>query len=111
MGWRRHMSWPVTSPVIGSDRSRYFRANGSPWAIFADIAPASPVEWLSSSFPALSAVASVHGAATVAEAYELAPLIQEAGAAAAGDLRVVNSGTIDRYVNLWGEKPMRYLGS
>jgi hypothetical protein len=23
---------------------------------------------------------------------------------------VVNSGTIDRYVNLWGEKPMRYLG-
>lgn len=100
-------------PVLAErlDRSRYFRADGSPWAIFADIAPAGPVERLSSSFPALSAVASVHGAATVAEAYELAPLIQEAGAAAAGDLRVVNSGTIDRYVNLWGEKPMRYLGS
>ena len=57
------------------DRSRYFRADGSPWAIFADIAPASPVERLSSSFPALSAVASVHGAASVAEAYELVPLI------------------------------------
>jgi hypothetical protein len=93
------------------DRSRYFRADGSPWAIFADLAPASPVDRLTSSFPALSAAASVHGAATVAEAYELAPLIQEAGAAAAGDLRVINSGTIDRYVNLWGEKPMRYLGS
>lgn len=93
------------------DRSRYFRADGSPWAIFADLAPASPVDRLTSSFPALSAAASVHGAATVAEAYELAPLIQEAAAAAAGDLRVVNSGTIDRYVNLWGEKPMRYLGS
>ena len=31
--------------------------------------------------------------------------------AAPGDLRVVNSGTIDRYVNLWGNKPMRYLGN
>jgi len=97
-------------PVLAKrlDRSRYFRADGSPWAIFADITAASPVERLTSSFPALSAVASVHGAATVAEAYELAPLIQEAPAA--GGLRVVNSGTIDRYVNLWGEKPMRYLG-
>jgi SAM-dependent methyltransferase len=92
------------------DRARYFSADGSPWAIFAHLAQASPVERLSSSFPALSAVASVHGAATVAEAYELAPLIQDAGAVAAGDLPVVNSGTIDRYVNLWGEKPMRYLG-
>ena len=93
------------------DRTRYFRADGSPWAIFADLAPASPVDRLSRSFPALSAVASVHGAATVAEAYELTPLIQDAGTAAPGDLRVVNSGTIDRYVHLWGRKPMRYLGN
>jgi len=93
------------------DRPRYFRADGCPWAIFADIAPAGPVERLSSSFPALSVVASVHGAATVAQAYELVPLIADAEPAAPGDLRVVNSGTIDRYVNLWGNKPMRYLGS
>jgi len=93
------------------DRPRYFRADGSPWAIFADIAPASPVERLSSSFPALSTHASVHGAATVAEAYELVPLIADAEPAGRGDLRVVNSGTIDRYVNLWGNKPMRYLGN
>ena len=100
-------------PVLAErlDRSRYFRADGSPWAIFADIAPANPTERLSSSFPALSAVASVHGAATVAEAYELAPLIQDAETAATGDLCVVNSGTIDRYVSLWGTKPMRYLGN
>ena len=91
------------------DRRRYFRADGSPWAIFADIAPASPVERLSRSFPALSTVASVHGAASVAEAYELVPLIVDAEPAAPGDLRVVNSGTIDRYVHLWGNKPMRYL--
>ena len=100
-------------PVLAErlDRSRYFRADCSPWAIFADIAPASPVERLRGSFPALSAVARVHGAATVAEAYELAPLIRQAETAAPGDLRVVNSGTIDRYVNLWGKKPMRYLGN
>lgn len=91
------------------DRSRYFRADGSPWAIFADIASASPVERLSNSFPALSTVANVHGAATVSEAYELAPLIQDAAATEPNDLRIVNSGTIDRYVNLWGKKPMRYL--
>jgi predicted type IV restriction endonuclease len=102
----------VVCPVLTErlDRARYFRADGSPWAIFADIAPASPVERLSSSFPALSTVASVHGAAIVAEAYELAPLIADAEPAAPGDLRVVNSGTIDRYVNLWGKRPMRYLG-
>lgn len=100
---------PVTTGRL--DRSRYFRADGSPWAIFADITLASPVERLSSSLPALSAVASVHGAATVAEAYELVPLIQDAETAAPGDLRVVNSGTIDRYVNLWGTKSMRYLGN
>ena len=37
------------SPVLTQslDRPRYFRADGSPWAIFADIAPASPVERLS----------------------------------------------------------------
>ena len=100
-------------PVMAErlDRSRYFRTDGSPWAIFSDISPASPVERLSSSFPALSAVASVHGAATVAEAYELAPLIRDTETAAPGDLRVVNSGTIDRYVNLWGIRPMRYLGN
>jgi N-6 DNA Methylase/TaqI-like C-terminal specificity domain len=103
----------TAGPVLTEslDRPRYFRSDGSPWAIFADIAAGSPVERLSRSFPALSAMASVHGAATVAEAYELVPLITEAGPAAPGDLRVVNSGTIDRYVNLWGNKPMRYLGN
>jgi hypothetical protein len=103
----------AVGPVLAErlDRSRYFRADGSPWAIFAGIAPASPVDRLGSSFPVLSAVASVHGAATVAEAYELVPLIRDAGTSAPGDLRVVNSGTIDRYVNLWGTKPMRYLGN
>lgn len=60
--------------------------------------------------PKLSEVAQVVGAATVAEAYKLSDLIQENATPAETDLRLVNSGTIDRYALLWGQKPLRYLG-
>jgi len=53
-------------------------------------------------------VAKVVGAATVSEAYELKPLLEDSSVAPA--LKVINSGTIDRYDNLWGRKAMRYLG-
>ncbi len=62
------------------------------------------------SFPTLGDIAQVTGAATVAEAYALQPWIQNSDAIAPGDLRLVNSGTIDRYCFLWGKKPLRYLG-
>ena len=91
------------------DRTRYFPEDGSPWPIFADISLESPVERIRESYEQLSTVARVHGAATVAEAYELAPLIENKENPVPGDLRMVNSGTIDRYVSLWGIKPMRYL--
>jgi hypothetical protein len=61
-------------------------------------------------FPPLESIAQVTGAATVAEAYALQPLLQDSAAIALGDLRLVNSGTIDRYCFLWGKKPLRYLG-
>jgi hypothetical protein len=61
-------------------------------------------------FPPLGGLASVCGAATVAEAYRLQVLIQDRPGLAPGDLRLVNSGTIDRYELLWGQKPLRYLG-
>ncbi|MBW4658464.1 MAG: N-6 DNA methylase [Drouetiella hepatica Uher 2000/2452] len=60
--------------------------------------------------PSLGAIAQVTGAATVAEAYALQPWIQDSAAIVSGDLRLVNSGTIDRYCFLWGKKPLRYLG-
>ena len=93
---------PLRTEKLG--RSRYFPPDGSPWPIFADIDVASPVDRLRNCYAPLSAVASVHGAATVSEAYELAPLIQEARTGSSADLHVVNSGTIDRYVSLWGEE-------
>lgn len=53
---------------------------------------------------------AITGAATVEEAYRFQSLISECSAPAVGDLQMINSGTIDRYCNLWGQKPMRYLG-
>ena len=61
-----------------------------------------------SQFPKLAAIAQITGAATVAEAYAIQSLIQDS--AVASGLKLVNSGTIDRYQLLWGTKPMRYLG-
>ncbi|MEQ9324037.1 MAG: Eco57I restriction-modification methylase domain-containing protein, partial [Polyangiaceae bacterium] len=54
-------------------------------------------------------LAVVSGAATVSEAYDLLPLLDEAPRPARGDLRIVNSGTLDPHRSLWGRRPMRYL--
>jgi len=68
------------------------------------------IDRIHQTFPVLGSIAQVTGAATVAEAYALQPWIQDNAAIAPGDLRLVNSGTIDRYCFLWGKKPLRYLG-
>ncbi|GAB4378592.1 MAG: hypothetical protein Kow00121_30870 [Elainellaceae cyanobacterium] len=60
-------------------------------------------------FPKLETIAHVTGAATVAEAYLIQDLIQNSQTVAVDDLQVVNSGTINRYRFLWGQKPLRYL--
>lgn len=65
---------------------------------------------LQQTLPTLGEIACVQGAATVAEAYEIQSLIQGNSLLSAGDLHVINSGTIDRYRLLWGQKPLRYLG-
>jgi SAM-dependent methyltransferase len=63
--------------------------------------------------PTLGEWATISGAATVAEAYEWRSLLQDCnGILEDGDrqpMKVVNSGTVDRYRLLWGEKPLRYL--
>jgi hypothetical protein len=60
----------------------------------------------------LAELADIREAATVAEAYAIAPLMTDL---ADGDLpngyaKVVNTGTLDRYTIRWGERPLRYLG-
>jgi len=93
------------------DYHRYFAAHDRPWPIFSDIHEASPVEHLQARFPALGSVADVLGAATVSEAYELAPLIQECSDQDTAELKMINSGTIDRYHGMWGQARLRYLGN
>jgi len=87
--------------------------SGAVWAIAATVQQSQLLDRLRDHFPKLEAIAQVSGAATVAEAYAMQQLIEE-GQTLEGQpddhLRMVNSGTIDRYCFLWGKKPMRYLG-
>ncbi|MBX9788971.1 MAG: Eco57I restriction-modification methylase domain-containing protein [Pirellulales bacterium] len=87
---------------------RCFSSPQLPWNIFGDIAGTHIVEKIRA-FPRLSEVATVVGAATVSEAYQIQSLILE-GTRDDARLRFVNSGTIDRYSILWGFRPCRYLG-
>src|SRR5690606_37150329 len=59
--------------------------------------------------PRLGDLATICGAATVAEAYALRDALHE-GEPGDGVLRAVNSGTLDPLRCLWGNKPLRYLG-
>jgi hypothetical protein len=81
-----------------------------PWQFFSSVVDRNFTERLRSEFSLLNSVAEVLGAATVAEAYDMQPLIRESETATGRRLKVVNSGTIDRYNILWGIKKLRYLG-
>ena len=48
----------------------------------------------------------IRGAFTTGEAYELKEIIEDD----ARGLKLINTGTIDRYNNLWGHKQTKYLG-
>ena len=82
--------------------SRTVGSGKAPWALSDDSGALALVSKLAKGFPRLGTVATVCGAATVSEAYALQPLIADKPSPAKGDLRLVNSGTIDRYANLWG---------
>jgi hypothetical protein len=80
-----------------------------PW-LLADAAVAKLITRLQREFPELGTIAEIRGAATVGEAYALKGVIRDCSTPTPDDLKFVNSGTIDPYRVLWGEKPCRYLG-
>ncbi len=92
------------------DYQRYFWQAEKPWRLGASLQQAELCDRLQSQFPPLSAVAEVLGAATVGEAYAMQPLIADEACPQTTDLKLINSGTIDRYCDLWGHKCLRYLG-
>ena len=99
------------TPVIEFDASldyhEYFSDTNRPWQIFASISKSNLASRLSKIFPRLDNCATVLGAATVSEAYEIAKLVTNG----VQGLKLVNSGTIDRYHAMWGCKECRYLGN
>ena len=99
----------VCSESHDLEYSRYFSQPDQPWQIFSVIAGSNPAERLRASLPSLSTIAEVLGAATVSEAYEIKPLIKEYSTGTHANLMMINSGTIDRYHFLWGEKAFRYI--
>ena len=51
----------------------------------------------------------IYGAATVGEAYDIKPLIEEFDRSRNSLIKFVNTGTIDPYANLWGLKKTQYI--
>ncbi len=91
------------------DYQRYFGNPDHTWRIFGHINEWRILEKIESTNPRLFEVADVLGAATVAEAYDIKILIHEAEDFPDHRLKVINSGTIDRFSFLWGNKTFRYI--
>ncbi len=102
---------------------RCFASPHAGWIVGDRPSQADRVLSLRQQLPLLGTLAQVHGAATVAEAYQLQAFIHEQlslnppalNQGQAEDrntlyFQVINSGTIDRYRSLWATKRLRYLG-
>ncbi|NJR66680.1 MAG: hypothetical protein HC772_17380 [Leptolyngbyaceae cyanobacterium CRU_2_3] len=111
---------PITMPAtlceqmqnldqVGRSTQLLLANTNQPWRIGVWVQQADWIDRLQA-YPKLADIAQVMGAATVAEAYALAPWIQDQADLRPSDLKLANSGTIDRYSFLWGKKPLRYLG-
>jgi hypothetical protein len=52
---------------------------------------------------------NIGAAATVGEAYEIKEFVEEGKHPYKHVKKLINTGTIDRYISLWGKKPTKYL--
>ncbi|MEB3230899.1 MAG: N-6 DNA methylase [Leptolyngbyaceae bacterium] len=95
----------------------HFSQSQRQWAIAPSPSQQSLINQIRHQGQPLGDLATVHGAATVAEAYAIKPLLRDVREpaspsprlASAQFLKFVNSGTIDPYQFLWGRKTVRYL--
>ena len=53
---------------------------------------------------------SVFGSFTTAEAYLLVPFVEDLEQASVNEFKLINTGTIDKYLPLWGLSKIKYLG-
>jgi adenine-specific DNA-methyltransferase len=89
---------PADKFYADTDWDKYFNASESVLNIVDKIA----------SFPKLSTLASVNGAATVNEAYLVKEFLQD-NEHLDESKRFINTGGIDKYKSFWGKEFMRYL--
>jgi hypothetical protein len=89
------------------------RTLAAPWALDALLSPHHAfVQRITHAHPTLGSLLPCENACATSDAYRLAPLIEEAEGRVAAErhYRVVNTGTLGRYLSRWGSKPMTYLG-
>lgn len=60
-------------------------------------------------YPKLETIATVKGAATVSEAYEIKKILTENNFSPNEHFKFVNTGTIDRYRTLWEEQKTQFI--
>lgn len=85
------------------------RTNGQVWPIFGNVQPGNLLGKIEKCATPAREVATISGAATVSEAYDLLPLLENDENPGSHYFRVINSGTIDPFETHWGRKEMRYL--
>ena len=85
----------------------YFGSADKSWPVFSGIDGVRLMAKISQRHSRLDQVGNVVGAATVAEAYQIAPLLHDE--AKGKGLKFINSGIIDRYAFHWGDFDCRYL--
>ncbi|QGZ62471.1 type IIG restriction enzyme/methyltransferase [Paraburkholderia acidisoli] len=106
-----------TARLDGTTLAELTRVNktalAAPWTLDALLSPHYAfARRLALAHPALGTLLGCENACATADAYRLAPLIEEAeeNVDFARHYRVVNTGTLAHYVSRWGAKPMTYLG-
>ena len=79
------------------------------WSSFFTGSSGDLIDKISQQGLELSAIATVKGASTVSEAYQIQPFLSEVNLSKKNYLKFINTGAIDRYRSLWNIKPTRYL--
>ncbi|RQH02962.1 Eco57I restriction-modification methylase domain-containing protein [Paraburkholderia dinghuensis] len=85
----------------------------APWRLDALLSPHYAfARRIEASHPRLGSLLACENACATSDAYRLKPLIEEARGRLSPrrHYRVLNTGTLDRFVSRWGVKPMTYLG-
>ena len=88
---------------------KFFTLGNSSWSYIFSSEKHKIIEKVQNQSVALNSIATINGAATVAEAYEWKEFIFDLEDETKEFLMFVNTGTIDRYKYLWGKKKTRYL--